>query len=277
VPAAARATVPAATGAVVGGSGTHSADFPGRLHPDVRVLDRDMVFATPWGDSPPFVLFELGEKRVLHVRLHGWRDGVARGRASRPVFSVLHRAGVRRIVSDAGVGTLARLLDPGDLIVADDFVDQTTDRDGEGMVVGGQLLIMRDPICSDGREALTAAARRLAPERRLFTRGTYVVTEGPRFESPAEIRHLQAMGDIIGQSLSPEVWLARDIGACYAGIYVVVNYGEGVVREWEHDVLTRIFHEDADLIGRVLLAALADLPEDPRCRCRELRKPTLLR
>ncbi len=277
MPAAARATVPAATGAVVGGSGTHSADFPGRLHPDVRVLDRDMVFATPWGDSPPFVLFELGEKRVLHVRLHGWRDGVARGRASRQVFSVLHRAGVRRIVSDAGVGTLARLLDPGDLIVADDFVDQTTDRDGEGMVVGGQLLIMRDPICSDGREALTAAARRLAPERRLFTRGTYVVTEGPRFESPAEIRHLQAMGDIIGQSLSPEVWLARDIGACYAGIYVVVNYGEGVVREWEHDVLTRIFHEDADLIGRVLLAALADLPEDPRCRCRELRKPTLLR
>ncbi len=277
MPAAARATVPAATGAVVGGSGTHSADFPGRLHPDVRVLDRDMVFATPWGDSPPFVLFELGEKRVLHVRLHGWRDGVARGRASRQVFSVLHRAGVRRIVSDAGVGTLARLLDPGDLIVADDFVDQTTERDVEGMVVGGQLLIMRDPICSDGREALTAAARRLAPERRLFTRGTYVVTEGPRFESPAEIRHLQAMGDIIGQSLSPEVWLARDIGACYAGIYVVVNYGEGVVREWEHDVLTRIFHEDADLIGRVLLAALADLPEDPRCRCRELRKPTLLR
>ncbi len=236
-----------------------------------------MVFATPWGDSPPFVLFELGEQRVLHVRLHGWRDGVARGRASRQVFSVLHRAGVRRIVSDAGVGTLARLLDPGDLIVADDFVDQTTDRDGDGMVVGGQLLVMRDPICSEGREALTAAARRLAPERRLFTRGTYVVTEGPRFESPAEIRHLQSMGDIIGQSLSPEVWLARDIGACYAGIYVVVNYGEGVVREWEHDVLTRIFHEDADLIGRVLLAALADLPEGSRCRCRELRKPTLLR
>lgn len=236
-----------------------------------------MVFATPWGDSPPFVLFELGEQRVLHVRLHGWRDGVARGRASRQVFSVLHRAGVRRIVSDAGVGSLARLLDPGDLIVADDFVDQTTDRDGDGTVVGGQLLIMRDPICSEGREALTVAARRLAPERRLFTRGTYVVTEGPRFESPAEIRHLQSMGDIVGQSLSPEVWLARDIGACYAGIYVVVNYGEGVVRDWEHDVLTRIFHEDSDLIGRVLLAALADLPDDPRCRCRELRKPTLLR
>lgn len=275
--AAVLATVPAATRAVIGGSGTFAADFPGRLHPGARVLDRDLVFATPWGDSPPFVLFDLGGQAVLHVRLHGWREGVARGRASRQVFSVLHRAGVRRILSDAGVGSLARLLDPGDLIVADDFVDRTTDRDGDGMVVGGHLLIMRDPICAAGREALATAARGLAPERRLFTRGTYVVTEGPRFESPAEIRSLQSMGDIVGQSLSPEVWLARDIGACYAGIYVVVNYGEGVVREWEHDVLTRIFHEDADLVGRILLAALEHLPDDDHCRCRELRKPTLLR
>ena len=269
--------VPAATRAIIGGSATLAADFPGGSHGEARVLERDLVFATPWGDSPPFVLFELGGQRVLHVRLHGWREGVARGSASRQVFSVLHRAGVRRILSDAGVGSLSRLLDPGDLVVADDFVDRTTDRDGDGMIVGGHLLIMRDPVCAAGCAALTGAARRLAPERRLFTRGTYVVTEGPRFESPAEVRHLQTLGDIVGQSFSPEVWLARDIGACYSSISIVVNYGEGVVREWEHEVLARIFHDDADLIGRILVAALANLPEDDHCRCRELRKPTLLR
>jgi 5'-methylthioadenosine phosphorylase len=269
--------VPVATRAIIGGSATLAADFPDGSCPEARVLERDLVFETPWGDSPPFVLFELGGQSVLHVRLHGWREGVARGQASRQVFSVLHRAGVRRILADAGVGSLSRLLDPGDLVVADDFVDQTTDRDGGGMIVGGHLLIMRDPMCAVGRAALIAAARRLAPERRLFARGTYVVTEGPRFESPAEVRHLQTMGDIIGQSLSPEVWLARDIGACYAGVYIVVNYGEGVVRVWEHDVLARIFHEDADLVGRILLTALMDLPEDDDCGCRELRKPTLLR
>jgi 5'-methylthioadenosine phosphorylase len=91
------------------------------------------------------------------------------------------------------------------------------------------------------------------------------------------VRILRTMGDIVGQSFSPEVWLARDIGACYAGIYVIVNYGEGVVREWEHDELRRIFHEDAGLMGRILLDALAALPEDDGCRCREFRKPTLLR
>ena len=129
--------------------------------------------------------------------------------------------------------------------MVDDFVDMTTDRDRYGVVAGDHLLIMRDAVCATGREALVSAARRQAPDRRVFTRGTYVVTEGPRFESPAEVRFLQTLGDVVGQSFCPEVWLARDIGACYAGVYLIVNYGEGVVREWEHEVLAQIFHEDA--------------------------------
>ena len=270
------AQVPPATLAVIGGSGSLAAEFPGELHPEARLVDDGLVFETPWGESPPFALFEVGGRRALHVRMHGWRRGVSRGRASRQVFSVLHRAGVQRILSDAGVGSLNHLLDPGDLIVVDDFVDQTTDRDRYGVVAGGHLLIMRDPVCEAGREALLQAARELAPSRRLFTRGTYVVTEGPRFESPAEIRYLQMLGDVVGQSFCPEVWLARDIGACYAGIYLVVNYGEGVVREWEHEVLATMFRDDAGLMGRILLTALASLPHADDCHCRELRKPTLL-
>ncbi len=271
------AGVPQATRAVIGGSGSYAASIPDGLDVPVRVLERDLVMETPWGDSPPFILFELDGRRVLHVRMHGWRRGVSRGRASRQVFSVLHRAGVRRILSDAGVGSLNHLLDPGDLVVPDDFVDTTTDRDRLGPVVGDHLLIMRDAVCATGREALLGAARGLAPGRRLFPRGVYVVTEGPRFESPAEVRHLQTMGDIVGQSFSPEVWLARDIGACYAGLYVVVNYGEGVVHDWEHDELARLFKDDAPLVGRVLLEALRALPEDDDCHCRTLRRPTLLR
>jgi 5'-methylthioadenosine phosphorylase len=56
----------------------------------------------------------------------------------------------------------------------------------------------------------------------------------------------------------------------------VDNYGEGVVKDWDHGEFERIFHEDAALIGRILLEALAELPHDDSCRCRELRKPTLL-
>ena len=268
--------VPAARLALIGGSATQGGPFPGDARADVVPLDDGLVFDTPYGDSPPFRLFELAGRPVLHVRMHGWRPGVPRGRASRQVFSVLHRAGVGRILSEAGVGSLNHLLDPGDLVVCDDFVDLTTDRAGEG-VVGDHLLIMREPVCPVEREALLASARRLVPERRLFARGTYVVTEGPRFESPAEVRHLQGLGDVVGQSFSPEVWLARDIGACYSGVYLIVNYGEGVVADWSHDELKRRFSDDAAAMGRIVLDAAAALPDDGAgCRCRELRKPTLL-
>ncbi len=270
------AAVPRASLAVIGGTGSHAAPLQADPKAAVRVLDAELSFATPYGESPPFALLELGDRRLLHVRLHGWRPGVPRSVASRQVFSVLHRAGVGRIVGDAGVGSLNHLLDPGDLVVPDDFVDMTSQRAGEG-VVGEHLLVMRDAVCAEVREALCAAARRLAPDRRLFSRGVYVVTEGPRFESPAEVRFLRTLGDIVGQSFSPEVWLARDMGACYGGIYVVVNYAEGIVQEWSHDELARIFSDDASLVGGILLEALAGLPDEPSCPCRDLRKPTLLR
>jgi 5'-methylthioadenosine phosphorylase len=145
------------------------------------------------------------------------------------------------------------------------------------MVVGEHLLVMREPVCPETRAELLSTAARLAPGRRLFRRGVYVVTEGPRFESPAEVRRLQSYGDIVGQSFAPEVWLARDIGACYAGIYVVVNYAEGVVSDWSHGELVRIFADDAELMGRILLETLAELPDVCEgCSCEEHRKPTLL-
>ena len=83
-------------------------------------------------------------------------------------------------------------------------------------------------------------------------------------------------GDIIGQSFSPEVFLARDIGACYAGIYLVVNYGEGIVRDWEHSELKAAFFEESETISRIVVDTVAEADLDAACGCMSLRKPSLL-
>ena len=77
-------------------------------------------------------------------------------------------------------------------------------------------------------------------------------------------------------SLAPEVFLARDIGACYAGIYIVVNYGEGVVKEWEHAEMKAVFFDESETIARIVLDAIADADLAADCGCAELRKPSLL-
>ena len=88
---------------------------------------------------------------------------------------------------------------------------------------------------------------------------------------------LRGHADIVGQSLAPEVYLAREIGACYAGLYFVVNYGEGI-RPWSHDTLSQIFYDDAPMIGDILLSTIRSVPDDAHtCECRALRKETLLK
>lgn len=268
--------VPKASFGLVGGSGTLSSDFPARTKDaDVMILADELHFATPYGASPAMRLFAVGEKRVLTCRMHGWRSGVTRADASRQVFWVFREAGVKRILSEGGVGTVNKLLDLRDFLIPDDYLDLSCRKDV--MLDGRYLLIMRDALCPELRKALIAATRKHF-DGRIFTRGTYAVTDGRHFESPAEVAMMQGHADIVGQSIAPEVYLAREIGACYAGLYFTVNYGEGIRRAWSHEDMADIFYDDAPMIGEILLDTIRSIDaDDKHCECESLRKETLLK
>lgn len=267
--------IPEVQYAVIGGSGTLSSDFPrGAQAQDVEVLQDGLIFETPYGMSPAFRLFQVGDKKVLTCKMHGWRKEVSRADASRQVFWVFREAGVRRIFSEGGVGTINPLLDPRDFLIPDDYLDLSLRKDVG--LEGNYLLVMRDALCPQMRNLLIAKTKEHF-NGRVFTRGVYAVTEGRHFESPAEIAMLKGQADIVGQSICPEVYLAREIGACYAGLYFVVNYGEGLVKKWSHQQLEDIFYDDAPMISRILLDTIRNLPPAGACECRSLRKETLLK
>ncbi len=268
--------IPKADFAVVGGSGTLSSNFPVHSESrDVKILEDNLYFETPYGKSPAFRLFSVGDKRVLCCRMHGWRSGVTRADASRQVFWTFREAGVKRIISEGGVGTVNHLLDPRDFMIPDDYLDLSVRKDV--MLDGRYLLIMRDALCPEMRRSLITSTKKRFSGR-VFTRGTYAVTDGRHFESPAEISMMQGHADIVGQSIAPEVYLAREIGACYAGLYFVVNYGEGVQKEWSHDTMKDIFYNDAPMIGEIILDTIRSVDAHEReCECLGLRKETLLK
>tara|TARA_B100000686_G_C16205210_1_gene672591 strand:- start:195 stop:581 length:387 start_codon:yes stop_codon:yes gene_type:complete len=55
--------------------------------------------------------------------------------------------------------------------------------------------------------------------------------EGPRLESPAEVRKIRIIGgDLVGMTLAPEAFLARELEMCYAPVCYLVNYAEGTVQ-----------------------------------------------
>ena len=270
------AKIPAAAYAVVGGSGTLSSNFPANVKADdVEILADNLRFDTPYGESPAMRLFRVGEKRVLTVKMHGWRSGVTRADASRQVFWVFREAGVKRIISEGGVGTVNKLLDLRDFIIPDDYLDLSVRKDV--MLDGRYLLVMRDALCPEMRKALIASTKQRF-DGRVFTRGTYAVTDGRHFESPAEVAMMNGHADIVGQSICPEVYLARESGACYAGLYFTVNYGEGIKEKWSHQDMEDIFYDDAPMIGEIILETIRNIDaEERKCECLSLRKETLLK
>jgi 5'-methylthioadenosine phosphorylase len=51
--------------------------------------------------------------------------------------------------------------------------------------------------------------------------------EGPRHETPAETRKYASYGgELLGQALVPEVFLARELQLCYASLCYVARYAE---------------------------------------------------
>lgn len=268
--------IPRADYAVIGGSGTYSINFPESLkHEKVHQENYEISFNTPYGDSPSIKFFALGEKKVVSVKMHGWRPGVPRGIASQQLFWVFREAGVKRIIADGGVGSINHLLKPRDLMISSDYIDFSMRKD-----VGldsPYLLVMRQAVCPEIRSVLLDASEKRY-DHRVFDKGVYAVTDGRHFESRSEVVMLGRLGaDIVGQSMCPEVYLAREIGACYARVDVVVNYGEGVIKDWEHSELKDIFYGSANTIALIVLDALDQLKPVKECGCPEMRIETLLK
>ena len=268
--------IPQVQYAVIGGSGTYSINFPEDLNrSDIEVINQGTVFKTPYGDSPPIKFFNLGGKSVATVKMHGWRPGVTRGSASQQIFWFFGEAGVEKIIAEGGVGSVNHLLKPRDLIVPSDYIDLSLRKDVN--LGRPYLLVMRQPVCPDIVGGLVEAAESIY-EGRVFDRGVYAVTDGRHFESRAEVVMLDRAGaDIVGQSMCPEVYLAREIGACYGRVDIVVNYAEGVIRDWEHAELKDIFYGLSNKVASIVTEALGKLCSGKDCGCRDLRKDTLLK
>ena len=268
--------IPKVDFAIIGGSGTFSSNFPHDIKDkNVKIINDCFFVDTPYGKSPKLTLFSINKKYVITCKMHGWRSGVDRATASRQIFWTFRKAGVKRILSEGGVGTINHLLNPRDLVIPDDYIDLSVRKDV--MLDGRYLLIMREALCKELRESLLNVSKNYF-QGRIFDRGIYAVTDGRHFESPAEIAMLNGHADIVGQSLVPEVYLAREIGACYANLSFVVNYGEGIKNSWSHEIMKDIFYDEAQMIGRILIDTIKIVSaNDKKCNCNSLRKETLLK
>jgi len=198
---------------------------------------------TPYGLSNPVHLCEVAGFRFFFLSRHGEKayDRTAPYVNYRANIYAAKRLGVERIVAWTGPGAISSKYRPGDLVVPDDLLDFTRNRpstfyEGKGIGFLRQFPVFCEPLRNALRDAAyRGEAPRSGAQRRgvgkVHFGGTYACTEGPRLETPAEIRFLARAGaDLVGMTLCPEAFLARELEICYAPVAYVTNFAEGVRR-----------------------------------------------
>jgi len=276
--------------AVIGGSAIMGVDFPGALD-GVEIHKEGIVYGTPFGPSAPFTTASVNGVEFLYVPFHGITQeirNVEPDSAGERLFYVLMKAGVTKIIGTALCGSTNRLLDPADVVIPDGFVDYTTKRPQsltrslkrKGVEVESTMYRLHRPFCPS-LSGLLVEGSRDAGFPRVFSRGTVGVAEGPRLESPSEIslRYTRQGIDVVTMNLVPEVFFAREIGACYAALELVSNYGEGLVsREWSgHDAFGDFLDRWSPPAAEAILHALRNMDvEDDSCGCSHYRWKTII-
>lgn len=204
---------------VLGGSGLYEMDG---LR-DVEEIEIDTPFGPP---SDVLVKGTLASGTTLlflprHGRGHRVPPHCINYRAN---VCALKKAGATHVVSVSAVGSMKEEIEPGHLVVPDQFIDLTKKRTStffEEGIVGH--VPFADPVCKLLGAALGRAADRAGAKVHLG--GTYVCIEGPQFSTRAESQLYRTWGvSVIGMTSMPEAKLAREAELPFATLALATDY-----------------------------------------------------
>src|SRR5437660_1741304 len=248
---------------VIGGSGLYEMEGPTRV---TRVR-----LCTPFGPpSDEIAVGDLENVRVAFLARHGRGHRLSPSEINyRANIYALKKLGVERVVSVSAVGSMKEALQPGHVVIPNQFYDQTKRRIGtffEGGLVAHVALA--DPVCRDEAGKLAEAARKCGAT--VHEGGVYLCIEGPQFSTRGESLIYRQWGvDVIGMTNLPEAKLAREAQLCYATLALVTDYdcwhpGHDAVTV---DAIIETLHRNVALSRQIIQTVAPALTGDRPCSC----------
>jgi 5'-methylthioadenosine phosphorylase len=263
---------PTAKIGVIGGTGLY--DIEGLT--DIKEVNVDTPFGKP---SDAIVVGKVGGLGIAFLPRHGKGHRISPTEVpSRANIYALKSLGVEFIISSNSCGSFKEELRPGHLLVPDQIIDRTRQRQstffGEGIVAHIQFA---DPFCPVLSQIVYQSAREAGAT--VHRGGTFIAMEGPAFSTRAESRLYRAWGaDVIGMTVLPEAKLAREAEICYASIACITDYDS-----W-HDtnetvtveaILTTM-RNNIDFAKKTIRMAAGRVPEKRDCACASALGPALV-
>lgn len=182
-------------------------------------------------------------------------------------ITALRDIGVADVLAVNVVGGIDPSLSPGDLVLLDDFLDFTKSRPTTLFDGSGPRGVVHVDVAETYHPALRAEILAAAADGQVRIRdgGVYACFEGPRFESPAEIRMAGLLGGhVAGMTGIPEATLAVEAGLRYAAVSLVVNPAAGLAPEpITMEEVERVLRESSARVIALLDAVVAARGNQP--------------
>lgn len=248
---------------VIGGSGLYEMEGLS----DVKSVSME----TPWGNpSSSLVTGTLGGVRMVFLPRHGTGHTISPSEINfRANIYAMKAMGVERIISVSAVGSLKEEIEPGHMVIPNQFIDNTKGRPStffEGGVVAH--VSMAEPVCSLLSDYLREASSGFGGT--VHSGGTYICIEGPQFSTRAESHLYRKWGaSVIGMTAMPEARLAREAEICYSVIALCTDYD--CWKEDHNDVtvsdIIEIMNKNVDGAKKILAAVVDIIPQERECPC----------
>lgn len=246
--------------AIIGGTGVEHLPLQDR---------QEIHVETPFGKVGAFT-GRIRGCEVVFLKRHGRSHSIPPHKVNyQGNIWALRELGARKIVATAAVGSLSSAFKPGDLVLPDQFLDFTKTREST-FYTGEQGVLhvdMTEPYCPELRTQIVQAGETMNLE--LQSQAVYVCTEGPRFETPAEIRMFQKLGgDLVGMTGVPEVVLARELGLCYASIGLITNVAAGIAgHQLTHAEVLEAMQRMSERVANLLERIMESADQERHCYC----------
>ena len=246
--------------AIIGGTGIY----------DSSVTSNKVSVKTEFGETEVDIIEVQGHSIVFLAR-HGKKHGIPPHRINyRANLRALQKLGVKQVLATAAVGSLNPDFPKRSLVLLTNFLDMTRQRPltyFEGGPDGAKHVNMDDPYCQNLRQELTNTAIQHGVH---FTGdAVYICTEGPRFETEAEIKMMRQWGaDVVGMTTVPEVVLAKELGMCYASVGFVINMATGMESgPIKLEEMDQMISHNKKIINRLFLDIFSKKLHQHNCAC----------
>ncbi|RLG58098.1 MAG: S-methyl-5'-thioadenosine phosphorylase [Candidatus Hydrothermarchaeota archaeon] len=250
--------------AIIGGTGVYD--------PKIFKEKESFSMRTPFGTTHKLCIGEVEGVEVVFLPRHGKGHALPPHRINyKANIYALKELEVERIFATNSVGGINPSLSPGDFLIPEDYIDFTR-RDSTFYDNRVVHVDVSQAYCPELRNALIKATDEIVGK--VFNGGVYACTQGPRFETKAEIRMLSMLGcDVVGMTGLPEAILARELEICYASICLVTNPAAGISKGklTATEVIELVKKKEKEL-REILLKAIEFVPKKRNCPCKDALK-----